>query len=753
MVGRLTGKTAPEENMQGQKHQPKSQILLNDVLTTTSEIQDGLLALKGLDDSELDKMPQKFFTQTSNRRLRGSRPGLNSKLFENFYSASKEVPQSSKYPREVDLGPKWKKPLLYPRNCKKKTTVEWSDMERLNEGEYLNDNLISFYLRYLEHQLELERPDLAKKVYFFNTFFFASLTNTQKKQQTINYEAVQKWTRLIDIFAYDYVVVPINESAHWYVAIICNLSALIPNPEFSENLSRNESTSCLNQKEISDDVDDVNEVREERPTLVFGASERENISLVVENCNFQDPTLSFAEMTLDTAPKECSTPKDKPPNIESVTTTPKSNDTDQGMLDAQIEGDMAGSTKPQSSELFSNVCDVEKVIESEHIGPLVDENQFIASKKRKRKSIPPIARHDPNTPTIITFDSLGIPHTGTSRALREYLRQEGNAKREMNWEELPIKGITAKEIPQQNNCCDCGLFLLGYIDKFLDDPKDFISSIVKREYNIEKDWPRLNPSDLRASIRKQIQELHAVQEEEHKDISKKMKKTQGRMGNVEARLLPDSAPLEIRKEPKEPFSLVSTSTEIPPTKLKPTRAEALKSALAIDEDEPRISEGFVSKNPVVAAVVIQTTNDVHKLEPVLGQDESVVVIADSQSDEVTSKPTNPSSSLGHKQESLPEAEISTQGQSAPETKLLKSVELPSEIQDSQPGSFHQSPHEETLQTRTGNISPKIEDPLPLPRTWSPQRGKHLEGSRRRKSSTPLRSPRAKQRESSIIEID
>src|ERR1700722_8149416 len=125
-----------------------------------------------------------------------------------------------------EQGTPWKKPLVYSKTGKKRETVDFQDLERLDDDEFLNDNLIGFYLGYLEHYLEKEKPEVAKKVYFFNSYFFARLTQTQKGVKGINYAAVQKWTRTVDIFSRDFVVVPVNENLHWYVAIICNLPNL-----------------------------------------------------------------------------------------------------------------------------------------------------------------------------------------------------------------------------------------------------------------------------------------------------------------------------------------------------------------------------------------------------------------------------------------------------------------------------------------------------------------------------------------------
>lgn len=81
-----------------------------------------------------------------------------------------DEPRPQRYSKTHDMGKQWTKPLTYPKIGKKKAFIEWKDLERLDEGEFFNDTLIEFYLRYLQHQLEIERPQLAKKIYFFNTF-------------------------------------------------------------------------------------------------------------------------------------------------------------------------------------------------------------------------------------------------------------------------------------------------------------------------------------------------------------------------------------------------------------------------------------------------------------------------------------------------------------------------------------------------------------------------------------------------------
>ena len=119
-----------------------------------------------------------------------------------------------------DWRERWQRSLIFPATGKNRATVDDEDILRLDEGEFLNDNLISFYLRYLQVKLETERPELLKKVYFFSSFFFEKLRSTKGK---INYDGVKSWTAKFDLFSYDYIIVPVNEHAHWYLAIICNV--------------------------------------------------------------------------------------------------------------------------------------------------------------------------------------------------------------------------------------------------------------------------------------------------------------------------------------------------------------------------------------------------------------------------------------------------------------------------------------------------------------------------------------------------
>ncbi|KAJ9644300.1 uncharacterized protein PV06_05271 [Exophiala oligosperma] len=133
---------------------------------------------------------------------------------------------------EIPGGP-WRNDLRYAISEKRTGSVPYEDLGHLGHEEFLNDNLISFFVHYLESKINSTKPELSSRIHIFNTYFFETLTKTSKGQKGrgINYEGVSKWTKAMDLFKRDFVVVPVNENFHWYLAIICNLPYFLPESE------------------------------------------------------------------------------------------------------------------------------------------------------------------------------------------------------------------------------------------------------------------------------------------------------------------------------------------------------------------------------------------------------------------------------------------------------------------------------------------------------------------------------------------
>lgn len=59
--------------------------------------------------------------------------------------------------------------IIYPTNSKSCITIRESDYDRLEPPEYLNDNLIDFFIKYFINESNKER------ILSFSSFFYASL--------------------------------------------------------------------------------------------------------------------------------------------------------------------------------------------------------------------------------------------------------------------------------------------------------------------------------------------------------------------------------------------------------------------------------------------------------------------------------------------------------------------------------------------------------------------------------------------------
>ena len=601
-----------------------------------------------------------------------------------------EEPNLERYSKVNDMGKPWSKPLTYPKTGKKKAMVEWADLERLDEGEFFNDTLIEFYLRYLQHQLELRNPNIAKKIYFFNTFFFKNLTHKGRGQRSSNYDLVINWTRGIDIFTYDYIVVPINESFHWYVVVICNLPAL---------------------NRYRAPLDGGPALRDDRKGTSSPLPARSRSPEEAQIPTEQDTRTSFAELSLEQR-LENTNRDGRACKIEDI----RSVEDDQDMLDTQLHGDLAESGALTVDEGQENATADAKAAKDN----LLEEHSTLQAspckKKGKRKSIPPVKKLGPGQPAIVTFDSLTGTHPSTVRVIKDYLLAEADAKRGgMTFDEKQIKGMTAVGIPKQKNYCDCGPFLLGYMAKFLDDPHGFMSKVLQKSFDADKDWPAFGPSKLRADIRDLLFELYGQQEDERRESAKKSGKYVSRKS--ESSPITESAQDKVAPGPPietvaETAKQISRSSSPTPA----TRNAALKTALPIGVAEPSQTPKDHVKSPKGP-----------KKAPSLEKEHSVVV--DSQS-QAHSRPLNPS----------------------PQCQL----ELPSTIQDSQPtDSFEES-------MRDAPATPPLPSrhegpPEPLSSPGEPEgvesSYKSLDAIRTVRSSPRSATKGAKERQREVVELD
>ncbi|KAI1319067.1 hypothetical protein EDD11_004956 [Mortierella claussenii] len=294
----------------------------------------------------------------------------------------------------------------------KSIAVHAEDMSRLNEGEFLNDTLIEFGLKYVHANVESRNSELADKTYIFNSFFYERLLT--KSGKGIQYEAVKSWTNKIDIFSKKYIVIPIHEQVHWYLAIVTNPGLLLRTEHEPERKADPEPTAS------------------------------------------PDSTSSSKS--------------DMPIPSSSSSLPPKS---------------------PSSSDTYTESSGLIPT----HLLPLPtrngkssDDGERGGSKRTLRSSTAVFV--DPEEkPYIIVLDSLGGFHPGVFRSLRMYLQQELMARKDID-RTIDAKDVPGKlaKCPQQENFCDCGLYLLHYAEVFLKYPEALLNIIVNKTEDANKYW-------------------------------------------------------------------------------------------------------------------------------------------------------------------------------------------------------------------------------------------------------------------------
>jgi hypothetical protein len=107
--------------------------------------------------------------------------------------------------------------IVYPihEDVKDKITITNGDMRRLTPPEYLNDNLIDFKIKHMLHEQFREK---LTKVHCFPSYFYERLCNCSTIEE--GYKNVATWTKNVDIFNCEMLIVPINQHAHWSVLFI-----------------------------------------------------------------------------------------------------------------------------------------------------------------------------------------------------------------------------------------------------------------------------------------------------------------------------------------------------------------------------------------------------------------------------------------------------------------------------------------------------------------------------------------------------
>lgn len=122
------------------------------------------------------------------------------------------------------------------------------DIGRLEPGKELKDKIIQFGLCVLHNNVKVLDLELGNSIYIFSFFFFSSFP--QKAQSVMSKEEhgkLVRWKAPSDLFRMRYhLVVPVNSRGHWYLLIVVDPAAMLPEAAQAVSVSRDAPlATCL----------------------------------------------------------------------------------------------------------------------------------------------------------------------------------------------------------------------------------------------------------------------------------------------------------------------------------------------------------------------------------------------------------------------------------------------------------------------------------------------------------------------------
>ncbi|KAF9046438.1 hypothetical protein BJ165DRAFT_1163354 [Panaeolus papilionaceus] len=411
--------------------------------------------------------------------------------------------------------------LSYPQGVPGAVNVTNADLARLRPGEFLNDTLIEVGLKLWLKDVEEQDPELASQIHIFNSFFYKKFNQQKKGQQ--GYDNVKKWTSKLDIFQKKYIIVPINENMHWYLAIIYEPEHVLREAPVNTPATRRQAkTAPTADKEKPEEKEETVahapqlDATESMDTSSEGEVERDlNLHDFQASCTIEDEEIKQkdADAISEGGHSDLSYVSDPRSRTQHIPMEVQESDEQSRVAEPLDESTQPASPAPMddplnmtpgavSSESFYSRRKVKKVTAIETDVKDEEEVEFVETFPRTH---------------IFVFDSLGIRHTAVGKNLSNYLKMEAlDKKGVINASNCESK-IAA--VPIQPNFCDCGLYLLHFAKVFMNDPAGYFKHIVtpkpkmsNSEYlKLKKDrWRDEEVPGLRGHLKQRIVELSNI---------------------------------------------------------------------------------------------------------------------------------------------------------------------------------------------------------------------------------------------------
>ncbi|XP_046532220.1 sentrin-specific protease 6 [Equus quagga] len=402
----------------------------------------------------------------------------------------------------IFMGPVEKLIVYPPPPAKGGISVTNEDLHCLSEGEFLNDVIIDFYLKYLV--LEKLKKEEADRIHIFSSFFYKRLNQRERRNlhETSNLSIQQKrhgrvktWTRHVDIFEKDFIFVPLNEAAHWFLAVVCfpglEKPKYEPNPHYHENTVMQKCStvedSCISSPSASE-MDSCSQNSSAKPVIKKMLNRKHCVAVI-------DPSAEQEESDPRCRRNICSVKC----SLKKITHTASENEeSNKGESACQKVVDRTKSENDLQNEYLSSMHHTDGLSkirlnysdESAEGGKMLEDGLIDFSEDQDNQDDssddgfladdscsseigqwhlkPTICKQ----PCILLMDSLrGPSRSNVVKILREYLEVEWEVKKgsKRSFSKDVMKGSNPK-VPQQNNFSDCGVYVLQYVESFFENP-------------------------------------------------------------------------------------------------------------------------------------------------------------------------------------------------------------------------------------------------------------------------------------------
>ncbi|KAF5192172.1 Ubiquitin-like-specific protease 1d [Thalictrum thalictroides] len=125
--------------------------------------------------------------------------------------------------------------IYYPsRDDPECVELHYSDIKCLAPQAFLSSTVMNFYIRYLQQTVS-DSGRSRCDYHFFNTYFYGKIKEAvccERNDKETFFSKFRRWWKGVNLFEKAYILLPIHESYHWSLVIIC-----LPNKEDESGLT------------------------------------------------------------------------------------------------------------------------------------------------------------------------------------------------------------------------------------------------------------------------------------------------------------------------------------------------------------------------------------------------------------------------------------------------------------------------------------------------------------------------------------